>query len=98
MKKEKRLYILHLGNYGDLSTENDSSTILKVSFDKEVIINEIKKYLIDDTNYHHFVIDENTPIDDLEKYNIIRLFYNYQENWGKYFEYIISEIEATDLI
>lgn len=63
-------------------------------YDKQEAIKCLKEYInsiIADTD---FIIDENTPLENLNDVeSVIRVFYKCQDNWDDYDEYIIYEID-----
>ena len=86
------MYLVYESLYGELLYECDSTYIVGLYDTKEKAINKAKEIIKEDEKDNWVLDDERKNI---EKDNIVRLFYNNQENWNNYYEIIIKEIELN---
>ena len=86
-----KVYILFEEVFG---TEEKYTEILGAYTTKEKAIEQLKKIIDNNIKHNNFVLDEmnNHKPEALQNHTII--FYDYQENWNNYIEYIIIEKEV----
>lgn len=86
-----KVYVLTEINYGDFCLDCDTLQQLKIFSKEEDLINYCKQQI--NNNLQDFHLDNNCNIDDIKVGDVIRFFWNYQDNWQSYFELILSEEE-----
>lgn len=87
------MYIVYECNYGELLFDCIHTNIIGLYDDKKKAINEVNKMIKSELeSNNNFVRDIET--DNIETDNLVRFFYNYQENWNCYYEIIIEKKEV----
>ena len=86
------MYLVYESLYGDLLQENDSTEIIGLYKDKEQAINKVKYLIGEDMRCNNYVLDDER--NDIDRDGYVRLFYNYQENWGDYYEVFVMKMEV----
>lgn len=86
-----KIYILFEEVFG---TEEKYTEIIGAYTTKEKAIEELKKAIDDNIKHYNFVLDEQNEYKPEVFKNHTIIFYDYQENWNNYIEYIIIEKEV----
>ena len=93
------VYVITEINYGDLAVDCDVLEDMEVFKDKDKALerfNCIIKEHIDTICTENWVLDEEDDIENINVGDIIRFFYDHQENWNSYFEVQIQEVKIQD--
>ena len=85
------MYLLYESLYGELLQECESTDIIGLYDSKEKAIEKAKYLINEDVRCNNYVLDDEKK--DIEKDNLVRLFYNNQENWNDFYEIIIKKME-----
>lgn len=90
----EKIYIVYYSNYEDVVRDCgcEATEILGVFKNKEEALKLAKEKINWTLNEGYYVLDIER--DDIERDNMVRFFYNNQENWSDYFEIIIKESEV----
>jgi len=86
------MYLVYESLYGELLQEGDSTEIIGLYKDKEQAINKVKYLIGEDMRCNNYVLDDER--NDIDRDGYVRLFYNYQENWGDYYEVFVMKMEV----
>lgn len=87
----EKIYILYEEVFG---TDERYTEILGAYSTHKKACKELKNTIDENIKHHNFVLDEqdNCKAEVFKNHTII--FYDYQENWNNYIEYIIVEKEV----
>ena len=94
------MYIVYISNGGKLANENEITEIIGVYNSYEKAYNQalsLEKENIDNFDYVEDEEDLSLAVNETEKDSksgSIRMFYEYQENWDRYFEIHIEKVEV----
>lgn len=87
-----KVYVVSCDYYEDCDRD---FSVLSVSYSRETAIEKIEEFTKDYTEDNEYVFDEQSDLMQLKtgESNVVRLFYQTQENWDYYYTYFINEID-----
>lgn len=86
------MYLLYESLYGELLYECDSTNIIGLFSSKEKAIEKAKKMIKEQLeNDNTYVLDNEK--NDIENDNLVRFFFNNQDNWNCFYDIIIEKLE-----
>lgn len=86
------MYLVYESLYGELLQECDSTNIIGLYKTKKAALEAAKYNISEDTRCNNYVLDDER--NDIERDGYVRLFYDYQENWGDYYEVFVQKMEV----
>ena len=90
----EKVYIVYYSNYEDTVRDCgcDATEIIGVFKNKEDAIKRAKDKIDWTLTDGCYILDEER--NDIDRDNMVRFFYNNQENWRDYFEIVVEECEV----
>lgn len=90
--EKKLVYLVCCLNYG--FEVSDNLEIIGIYDTKEKARNKFKELVKKEMNSNNNMVLDNECENEIEKGNLVRFFFERQENWDDYYEIEIKELEV----